>query len=325
MRIYDSRIVKFLSVDPITAKYPELTPYQFASNRPIDGVDLDGLEHFAPPLIMDGSHINVKATAALNKINVEAGAEIVHDAKDMVKGLWQLIRHPQETMDGFFRKLDYYETHPIQALDKLVTTYSKIEKEVKNPSPKTMGKVIFNGALIATGGLVGELGEAANAAKITEGFVPPSVEEFENSIRTLQETSINQSENVPYYRVQGGNEKPFISKQLISVDESGNVSFKNSTLNVSTGNLDHVNHFLNLRPGAYVVKFEVPSWFDDMIKEYAIPQSNYTTNPLNQGGIAPKLVDPTTPGLSYELPQIWSKWLNENAIRGSGKIIKKGG
>ncbi|GEP89294.1 RHS repeat-associated core domain-containing protein [Chitinophaga terrae (ex Kim and Jung 2007)] len=44
MRVYDPRIGKFLSVDPITAKYPELTPYQFASNRPIDGIDLDGLE-----------------------------------------------------------------------------------------------------------------------------------------------------------------------------------------------------------------------------------------------------------------------------------------
>ncbi len=44
MRIYDPRTGRFLSVDPLTAKYPELTPYQFASNRPIDGIDLDGLE-----------------------------------------------------------------------------------------------------------------------------------------------------------------------------------------------------------------------------------------------------------------------------------------
>ncbi|WP_153799838.1 DUF6443 domain-containing protein [Foetidibacter luteolus] len=34
----------FATVDPLTSKYPGLTPYQFASNRPIDGVDLDGLE-----------------------------------------------------------------------------------------------------------------------------------------------------------------------------------------------------------------------------------------------------------------------------------------
>jgi len=44
MRIYDPRIGKFLSVDPITNQYPELTPYQFASNTPIAAVDLDGLE-----------------------------------------------------------------------------------------------------------------------------------------------------------------------------------------------------------------------------------------------------------------------------------------
>ena len=45
MRIYDPRLGRFLSVDPISAKYSELTPYQFASNRPIDGINLDGLEY----------------------------------------------------------------------------------------------------------------------------------------------------------------------------------------------------------------------------------------------------------------------------------------
>jgi len=44
MRIYDGRIGKFLSVDPLIKSYPELTPYQFASNSPISGIDLDGLE-----------------------------------------------------------------------------------------------------------------------------------------------------------------------------------------------------------------------------------------------------------------------------------------
>jgi RHS repeat-associated protein len=44
MRWYLPNIARFPSVDPITKEYPELTPYQFASNRPIQGVDLDGLE-----------------------------------------------------------------------------------------------------------------------------------------------------------------------------------------------------------------------------------------------------------------------------------------
>jgi len=32
-------------VDPLVGDFPMLTPYQFASNRPIDGIDLDGLEY----------------------------------------------------------------------------------------------------------------------------------------------------------------------------------------------------------------------------------------------------------------------------------------
>lgn len=43
-RVYDPRLGKFLSVDPITKQYPELTPYQFASNTPIENIDLDGAE-----------------------------------------------------------------------------------------------------------------------------------------------------------------------------------------------------------------------------------------------------------------------------------------
>ncbi len=44
MRIYDPRLGKFLSVDPITKEYPELTPYQFAGNTPLQAIDLDGGE-----------------------------------------------------------------------------------------------------------------------------------------------------------------------------------------------------------------------------------------------------------------------------------------
>jgi RHS repeat-associated protein len=43
-RIYSPALGRFLSIDPLIAKYPELTPYQFASNTPIQAVDLDGAE-----------------------------------------------------------------------------------------------------------------------------------------------------------------------------------------------------------------------------------------------------------------------------------------
>ncbi|HTL09870.1 MAG TPA: RHS repeat-associated core domain-containing protein, partial [Chitinophagaceae bacterium] len=43
-RIYDPRVGRFLSVDPLFKGYPWYTPYQFAGNMPIWAIDLDGLE-----------------------------------------------------------------------------------------------------------------------------------------------------------------------------------------------------------------------------------------------------------------------------------------
>lgn len=43
-RVHDPRLGRFLSVDPLYHKYPELTPYQFASNNPIWLVEIEGLE-----------------------------------------------------------------------------------------------------------------------------------------------------------------------------------------------------------------------------------------------------------------------------------------
>ena len=48
MRIYDPRIGKFLSVDPLAAQFHFYTPYQFAGNMPIEYIDLDGAEPSKP-------------------------------------------------------------------------------------------------------------------------------------------------------------------------------------------------------------------------------------------------------------------------------------
>ncbi|WP_025682329.1 recombinase family protein [Paenibacillus maysiensis] len=74
------------------------------------------------------------------------------------------------------------------------------------------------------------------------------------------------------------------------------------------------------RPGGEIVAFDMPKWLDDFVKETAIPQKGYKKNALNQGGHAPKVVDPSTPGDSYEFPPIWSEWFEEYAK--NGRIIK---
>jgi RHS repeat-associated protein len=44
LRMYDPRLGRFISVDPLTSEFPHWTPYQFAGNMPIKYIDLDGGE-----------------------------------------------------------------------------------------------------------------------------------------------------------------------------------------------------------------------------------------------------------------------------------------
>jgi RHS repeat-associated protein len=52
-RIYNPRIARFLSVDPLTQSYPWYSPYQFAGNTPVQAIDLDGME---PKKVNKGSY-----------------------------------------------------------------------------------------------------------------------------------------------------------------------------------------------------------------------------------------------------------------------------
>ena len=47
-RIYDNRVGRFLSVDPLSKQYPWYTPYSFGGNSPIKFIDLDGKEEYNP-------------------------------------------------------------------------------------------------------------------------------------------------------------------------------------------------------------------------------------------------------------------------------------
>ena len=132
------------------------------------------------------------------------------------------------------------------------------------------------------------------------------------------------TDTVTYRRVQGG-EGNQSSQQRVIIDSEGNVYInqKDKNLNISIDDGEHSQYYVqNNRPGADIYEFEVPKWFDDMVKENTIPQAGYNNNPLNQGGSAPKLTDPTTPGTCIEFPAPWIEWIEEYAT--NGRIISGG-
>ena len=51
MRYYAAWLAKFISCDPLQHEYPHYTPYQYAGNKPITYIDLDGLEEEIPKKI----------------------------------------------------------------------------------------------------------------------------------------------------------------------------------------------------------------------------------------------------------------------------------
>jgi RHS repeat-associated protein len=94
MRVYDPRLGKFLSVDPLVYNYPWNTPYQFSGNKPIWCIDLDGAEEA----------IATRKAAALKvvldfendkSIKADAKMAIAHiNKKEMVAYLKERLKDP---------------------------------------------------------------------------------------------------------------------------------------------------------------------------------------------------------------------------------------
>jgi len=109
MRYYAIWIAKFISVDPLQHKYTELTPFQYASNRPISGIDLDGAEF---DNVVDEYQKNiVEGTEILSSIDfgfpsntgmynkkywkaIKTGEIVLKDNKKPAKAVNDIIKNP---------------------------------------------------------------------------------------------------------------------------------------------------------------------------------------------------------------------------------------
>jgi RHS repeat-associated protein len=74
-RIYDPRVGRFLSVDPLTKSYPWNSPYAFAENDVVRSIDLDGMErkvviHWVEKIYDDGTPKITKTNVSIDKEDV---------------------------------------------------------------------------------------------------------------------------------------------------------------------------------------------------------------------------------------------------------------
>jgi RHS repeat-associated protein len=100
MREYDHQIGRFFRVDPLSEKFYELTPYQYASNNPVTNIDLDGLEGIAFQLV---THLIQKTVQNPNGTEAKVLGATTGVGQAIVstgQGLYNMVRHPLRTLDG---------------------------------------------------------------------------------------------------------------------------------------------------------------------------------------------------------------------------------
>ena len=202
--------------------------------------------------------------------------------------------------------------------EKLEVDHLEVAKEAGTAA------AVAGGAYVAAGTLINRHNELGTDALVDDEELTlksNSADVKNEKIESIE--SEPDSDTITYRRIQGGT-PPNASRRRIEVSDDGKILIENkqSNLNVSVGNSEHAEYFLSKRgDGAEIVEFDIPKWLDDFVGEEAIPQKGYRLNVNNQGGSAPKIVDPTTPEVSYELPAPWIEWLEEYAT--NGKIVKK--
>jgi RHS repeat-associated protein len=139
MRIYDPRVGRFLSVDPLVQEYPELTPYQFGTNNPILNIDLDGMEGlkgaFAKgiefyPFALHQDHIPATTYARADKIIETAN----------------YILTPQYKMVGKSEVLQYYLAANVEEKYRLdyIVAPEAVSSFIKSESNDGIGRDTYS-------------------------------------------------------------------------------------------------------------------------------------------------------------------------------------
>ncbi len=85
-RYYAAWSCRFVSVDPLAGEYPSYTPYQYAGNKPINFIDLDGLEE------ANGGASGIPTTKAGGEYDVTLDA-----SNGRKTGKVKLVHSPNET------------------------------------------------------------------------------------------------------------------------------------------------------------------------------------------------------------------------------------
>lgn len=180
MRIYDTRLGRFLSVDPISKKYPYLTPYQFASNSPISGIDIDGLEYAS---YNEAMYRMIYQKSTYDIINANGTKQTIASAQSIVKTVYENI--PEVLKDPLNKDFKFVSGGEVSAFGNDFT----------GPSIRAANKYYYKSpAFLGSDNLSmdGTEGEASSSMKgVKFGYEGPTPATLAEGAKALVEIGIN--------------------------------------------------------------------------------------------------------------------------------------
>ena len=147
MRYYAAWICRFVSVDPLQFKYPHYTPYQYAGNKPITFIDLDGGEEIKPSDelkkeigILD-VYNKISQTSAFKKIQKQVQTVVDYAEFEEIRG--NTYVYPRGKSSGGVITINKNFYSPGSDYDKTVLGKTMIHELIHERLSAIIGNYIF--------------------------------------------------------------------------------------------------------------------------------------------------------------------------------------
>lgn len=256
-RIYDPRIGRWLALDPLQAKYPSLSPYNFVANNPIIAIDPDGKKivvyyegktyQYTPgvkPAVGSPEILNKVHEAAMYSMQTKTGERI-----------WNTVGNSDKIVNINFKDATI--------VDMNTDRFRPIVEGQKDGN-LNLGNVDwdYNSRVITSGGLFGDEGNCCQSGYLSPstvlthelGHVSNMLKALEKGVdsKEWQDYKTNTNENLGQDAQYGtieerqnteNNETPYINEinNIESNKNGANASYQHPRLNHS-GEIDYKNN-----------------------------------------------------------------------------------
>ena len=282
-RYYAPWTCRFVSVDPLAADYPQLTPYNYAGNKPVTHKDLDGLQGTGDTKQGGNSGGGSKGSGGA-KLPVENGLPTVHLKPVKITGV-RIITDKAIKEMGMGKEISilkagtnyeaYSNPEDFSNLGTYVKNPIQYDKPFYPPNPeiKTDRKTYYNDLFIANKNY-----NFYNFASVTVG----------NFI----------SGNGPENTVFGKNHPINQFMKQIDIVREAVSDWKKTNVNLPFKKQSVFNHFIDYSPGQSVMDL-IDSFFIN--REFATPEqviggANVKITPIKEGLLEIRIFNVTSLG-----------------------------